>query len=274
MSPDGHERLPLVPIHHRVKSDALCWICRSSSADSREHRFKSADVRRAYGAGPYSGQSRPLRVIDGTEHDICGPRSHELTFAKSMCATCNNARTSTADAAYDTLVTFVESHQNTVLAVGEIDFEDVYGDSWEPGATSLMRYFAKHIGCRLVEAEIPVPEPLRRFVNQETDHLDDVQIELQIRLDIVAMEAHNRVHGDETATFWAGDLNGTNSPSSGEISEIYGHLGYRWLRMAYLVNTGARSSMTRGAKVIVLQSEANIDPASVGTDCAECASAE
>jgi hypothetical protein len=270
VSPDDSYPLASVPAHHRIKADGLCWICHSSNADSREHRFKSADIRRAYGVGPYSGANGPLRVIDESEFEVQGPKSRQLTFPKSMCKACNNDRTSAADAAYDAFVSFFETHQNTILTTGEVDLGAIYGLDWRQGSISLTRYFAKHIGCRLVEAEIAVRVSVQRFVNQETDHLAGVQIELGIRLDIVAFEAHMRVHGDDTATFWAGDLVCMYSPSSGQITEITGHLGYRWLRATYYVDSSAAPPATLGVKVIALGADANVDPSEVSAGCAEC----
>ncbi|MEO7259846.1 MAG: hypothetical protein ABI047_01025 [Jatrophihabitantaceae bacterium] len=108
-------------------------------------------------------------------------------------------------------------------------------------------------------------------MNQETDDLEGVHVSFSIRLDIVALEAHLRTHGDDTATFGAGDLMCMYSPSTGQVTEITGHVGYRWLRATYCVDRTAALPATLAGKVIALNADASIDPSTVYADCEDCA---
>ncbi|MET9310750.1 hypothetical protein ABZX12_02885 [Kribbella sp. NPDC003505] len=50
-----------------------------------------------------------------------------------------------------------------------VDFQEVYGATWEEGVLNLARYYAKHFGCRLVRTRLPVPDSLREFLDGATD---------------------------------------------------------------------------------------------------------
>jgi 5-methylcytosine-specific restriction endonuclease McrA len=91
-----------------------CWIC-GAPADSAEHRIKKADIVRAYGKGPYKGDSAPVHFRDGIQTAIQGPRSERIKYQKSLCHACNTTRTKPLDEAYDRLMSWLVANEKIVL---------------------------------------------------------------------------------------------------------------------------------------------------------------
>lgn len=138
---------------------AKCWLC-GAPADSAEHRFKKADLIRAYGKGPYKGPSAPVHVRGELVSPIQGPRSSKLKYKKSLCHACNTERTQPYDKAYDRLVEWVTENKQTALRKRLLDFEEIYGPKHQECQLNLFKYFVKSFGCRLVDAGQIVPKDL------------------------------------------------------------------------------------------------------------------
>lgn len=133
-----------------------CWIC-GAEADSEEHRIKAADLRRAFGCGPYQGPNAVGHYTEGHETLVQGPKSAMVKYAPSLCRACNSTGTQPFDRAYDTFIDWVMGSEAEVLRARRINFARVFGDSWEDDQRNLYKYFAKSFGCRLVHSEAEVP---------------------------------------------------------------------------------------------------------------------
>lgn len=133
-----------------------CWIC-GKPADSSEHRFKKADLVRAYGRGPYRGTSAAVHVRGGNMTPIQGPGSGTLKYQRSLCQFCNSTGTQPYDNAYDLLMSWILQNEGTVTRKRCLDFSEVYGVSFEDAQRNLYKYFVKSFGCRLVDANQSVP---------------------------------------------------------------------------------------------------------------------
>lgn len=145
----------------------VCWIC-GDKADSAEHRLKKSDLVRAHGRGPYMGPSALSHVRGGKEAHIQGPESKHLKYSPSLCQYCNNTRTQPFDRAYEHFIAWVlNHHEDLVLRKRFIDLSEVYGCRWESQQRDLYKYFTKSFGCRLVDAEIPVPADVVDLIGQE-----------------------------------------------------------------------------------------------------------
>jgi hypothetical protein len=125
---------------------------------------------------------REIRGKAGIKRDRYGV----VKFPKSMCGECNNARSQPFDRAYEKFSTYLMNTR--VRTSAGIDFEDVYGASWESETLALARYYAKHFGCRMVRSEFPVPSSLRGFLDGAAD-MPDAQMVL------VSTDSVHRVAG-------------------------------------------------------------------------------
>jgi hypothetical protein len=126
-----------------------CWWC-GAAADSREHRYKRSDLVREFGKPPYRGGQ--ALVLSGTpRRGISGPNSDAFKFAANLCRRCNNERSQPFDEAYDRFMAYLASHRRVIARAREIDLREIFGPAWKAEAVQLIRYYGKHIGCRITD---------------------------------------------------------------------------------------------------------------------------
>ena len=99
-----------------------CWIC-GGIANSKEHKFKASDIKRAFGkkfdAFLFNGDE--VQEFNSYKDDI-------IQFPKVICVDCNNNKTRKHDNAYDEFVIYAYKNQKKILRERKIDFQDVYGE--------------------------------------------------------------------------------------------------------------------------------------------------
>jgi hypothetical protein len=153
----------------RISRD-LCWWCQIRPADSREHKFKRTDLVRVHGRGELRGP-RTLVVRSGarsTEHR--STKNKALKFSPSMCEYCNNTRSQPFDRAYDEFIEWVLTNETAVLAERRIDLTAVFGSDQKRKGEDVLRFFVKHICCRLAETvdadgDALIPSDAVRFLD-------------------------------------------------------------------------------------------------------------
>lgn len=204
-----------------------CWWC-GKEADSREHKYKKSDLLREFGRGPYQKNKAIVRVFGGKQYSLQGPDSLEAKFKKSLCSNCNSVRSRPFDAAYDIFVSYIRTNEKIILSTGQFKFSDIFGSQWKSQRNNLIRYFVKHICCRLDEVRIPIEPELILFLNG-SQNLKYIGMKFEIREDIA-----NMLDQINTGAIWIGDLVCMKSESTGEISDVQSFYGYRWLRLNYI----------------------------------------
>lgn len=167
-----------------------CWIC-GSAANSSEHRLKKSDLVRAYGRGPYKGDSRPLHISNGKQSEVQGPNSRVVKYDSILCDKCNTTKTQPYDFAYEQLIKWLFQNEDKILRQREIDFMDVYGSDFELKQLDLFKYFAKSIGCRIADAGESVPIDLRAIFKNESPQTK-LQITFSVNEDILSMPQNHR----------------------------------------------------------------------------------
>lgn len=126
-----------------------CWIC-GGIANSKEHKFKASDIKRAFGkkfdAFLFNGDE--VQEFNSYKDDI-------IQFPKVICVDCNNNKTRKHDNAYDEFVIYAYKNQKKILRERKIDFQDVYGEElWLEKKIDLYRYYAKHAGCKVFTSKV------------------------------------------------------------------------------------------------------------------------
>lgn len=167
-----------------------CWIC-GAEANSAEHRIKKRDLVRAYGGGPYIGDSTLFHFRSGKQTVVQGPGSNVVKYAPSLCHVCNTAFTQPFDLAYDMFIDWVMSNERIVLHRRFIDFEEVFGSDWPNLQCDLYKYFAKSFGCRLVDAETSVPCDIVELLGQPNFHTG-LRLSISVNEDILLMPQEHR----------------------------------------------------------------------------------
>jgi hypothetical protein len=140
-----------------------CWIC-GDPADSDEHKFKRSDMVTRYGTNWPPVQQPFIFRGDGRWIRIQGPNSGQNLYRDMLCKPCNNSRTKPFDLAYERFSTWVLSNAATLCDRTEIDFGEVFGDSYPEETIKLLCYFVKSLGCRIVDAGAEPPSALRRIL--------------------------------------------------------------------------------------------------------------
>ena len=216
---------------YAATSPGLCWWCGIHAADSREHKLKRSDLVRQFGPGPYpelvSQREDKLRNVQG-------PNSVLAKFGQTMCAKCNNERSQPFDLAYDKFTAYLHERERHVHASRSVDLRAVYGhDKWECGRNGLLRYMAKHVGCRLAENGIEVPEPIREYLDGGREPTGELSWEWEIRADIAKMTNAELAEG----SMWLGAVFISQTDAEDRALIIESHYGYRWLRVAWAVGS-------------------------------------
>lgn len=145
-----------------TSSAGRCWWC-SGNADSREHKFKKRQVARA--SRTWALGDRPYYVADGRLKEIQGPNSALVKFDKVLCQACNTTRSQPFDRAYDAFADWVIERGASLMTLGTIDFEDIYGAGCESSVQDLLRYFVKHFGCCIASSGGAVPAEFAAFLD-------------------------------------------------------------------------------------------------------------
>lgn len=216
--------VPLVDLHA-----GECWWC-GGPADSREHRYKRSDLKREHGKGGYSGDAVLSRISD--THSVArSSKSDTLKFPSSMCQPCNNTRSQPFDDAYDAFIEHLWANETTVLVDKHLDLGGLWGSDQAARADDVLRYFVKHICCRI--AEYSEPGPPRQVPADLLAFLDGgpcpASLAYEIFMEPVQVVIDQRTKGDPLAARWLGvDPLFVLGPGSYSGAWRYGPLTFVW----------------------------------------------
>lgn len=145
----------------------ICWICRENVADSEEHKFKSSDIRNAYGK---RFKQDIMLYKENQEISLTSYKDKNVKFAKLICTTCNNVKTQDADNAYSTFVKHIDNNFDNIKKQGFIDYANIY-TNWNLEKDNLYRYIAKQAGCRIYafDKELLPPNLAQFILGNETN---------------------------------------------------------------------------------------------------------
>ncbi|GAA2783485.1 hypothetical protein GCM10010441_05520 [Kitasatospora paracochleata] len=211
----------------------LCWWC-GKLADSKEHRHKRTDVARIFKDGGKDG--RVARGVGGSDHlqFIQSENSDNLKFSNVLCSACNNTRSQPFDKAYAEFSRYFHQNEDAIALRGSFQLSAIYGREWRDRRRLLTKYFVKHIGCRMAEDRVPIPEAVVDFLNISKAPLPHLQLGMGINLAKHEMEIHLRdFHGIDGRGSWVGDHGCHYSSHSGRIIQTFGHLGFDSFTLSY-----------------------------------------
>jgi hypothetical protein len=113
--------------------------------------------------GDGDGNTREVRGRSGVTRDRYGV----IKFPKSLREPCNNKRSKPFDNSYDVYSHFVSRPWLRIMP--GVDFRQIFGTDWEAPTRKLARHYGKHFGCRMMRADLPVPNSLRELLDGATD---------------------------------------------------------------------------------------------------------
>ena len=206
-----------------------CWWC-GAVADSAEHRIKKSDIISQFGKGPYQkddqvvvGNSTGLRKING-------PKSKEIKFRKNLCQNCNNNVSQEFDLSYQYFTEYLINNENHILETNELNWSHIYGDQWQHKKENLLRYYVKHVCCRLSDHNIKISSKVKSYLNNKSC-IENIQFYPEIRLDIVAYLIKIRKALLDDGCLWTGPLYYEYNANKTEFYDANSFLGFRWFRM-------------------------------------------
>ena len=200
-----------------------CWIC-SAEANSSEHKIKRKDFIKLWGKGPYKGDSAIAHFKNGKQTLIHGPNSKKIKFDNNLCNKCNNSITQPFDLAYDKFIDWFDSNNEYVYQKRVIDWQTVYGDEFVEKQTNLFKYFAKCLGCRILDYGNEVPKDL-------IDLFSKKQFETGLKVSFCINE-DMALLPDEDLGLGINPLYIDKSPFQDIPAYYCGH-SYKWLDMNY-----------------------------------------
>jgi hypothetical protein len=209
-----------------------CWWC-GAQANSREHRHKASDLRREFAKQEYAAGE--VIVSRGEEKiPVQGPNSAKVKFGDVFCARCNNERSQPFDLAYDRLMKWFLANEQSVEATGVIRLEEI-DRNWQGEAGNVLRYFVKHIGCRVAEAGYTVPPALAEFLDGG-DYPDGLICSLEIDGAFGAINwilTNNPSEHGTSGNLGLGPITGEIGREDRHASVLRGHTIYHSLQMVW-----------------------------------------
>lgn len=221
-------------------SDKICWWC-GNIADSGEHIFKKSDFKRAYGNPPYSKEFQPY-IVNGPNRKkvVQGPNSDAGKFLRNLCKNCNNSRSSKYDLAYDKFIDDSKQYFHEIFKTGEIDLIKIFGTNWKDEFGNTLRYYVKHICCRLSNEGIEVPTNLINYLDQKEELLD-ARLQIEIRpLNKAFAEAAINENIPTFEILNTGKLTVVNKAIDGKLisQSFLSWITTDWLSVNYIVEEG------------------------------------
>jgi hypothetical protein len=258
---------------YRFDYAGRCWWC-GRVADSGEHKFKRADLVRAFGNGPWKGQAAVTQVVDGLgQWDLQSSRSQRLKFSKVFCGDCNSNKSQEFDFAYDKFADYATSEQTRILADEGFRWSDIFGSQWKDGRSLVTAYWLKHIGCRFADGGIEVDPRIVAFLDRP-GHIRSVplRMELQLREDWLEVAEHMRLHGErDLKSFSMSPLMCLYSRSRQLIHQVTGDCVLGWIGLVYQFDLSYSRSVTNfWTDKVRLSRYSSVPLGSVAQNCTLC----
>lgn len=211
-----------------------CWWC-GNIADSREHKYKSSDIKREFGRHSYKGEKAVARIFDNVDQGdyVQGASSDVLKFGFTICKSCNSERSRYMDKAYDDFISYFRSNEKSIYSQREFSFSAIFGTNWKLDTDNLKRYFTKHACCRLVDSGIEIRKDVIDFLNGTGDSKSLI-FSMLIRDDkadfVSVLESKNKASGYISIS----DLQGQQLKiDPNQWKYIYSSYDYRGLSILY-----------------------------------------
>ena len=238
-----------------------CWWC-GKAASTKEHKFKKTDLEREFGNGQYIGDNSVLKCINVEQKEVRSSTSKTVKFEKNLCQCCNNEKSKAIDNDYDRFIIFIKKNEQQIIESRSFLFSSVFGNNWVEGRDNLLRYYVKHICCRLASSNIPISPNMLNFLDG-TEIIKHISFHLEIREDIIAMINRLESENIDSGCLWLGDMYLDTEVNEG--SNIYtSFIGYRWLRMNYHYNQEQLNSCNNfTSNKVVLDVGFSVNPSDV-----------
>lgn len=212
-----------------------CWWCKEKG-DSREHLFKKSDLKRVFSSS--NNPKTSFQIIDDgvKQQRVQGPNSKFVKWEANLCANCNNSRSSSFDNAYDEFIKNIQPFFIQAMKNEYIDLRLVFGKEWKPKFNRLLKYYVKHISCRLSHHLLDIPKNLIDFLNGD-DSLRDIVFQFEVRpMNKMVAETSNSMFNGSFEVLRVGLLNAIEKGIDEEKVTIgfFSWLTTGWITVNYI----------------------------------------
>lgn len=204
-----------------------------------------------------------MRHVNNIEQSVQGPNSKALMFEANLCQKCNNERSQPFDRSYDKFIGHIHYNSTGIITAKQLRFSNIFQTDWLQHRENVIRYYVKHICCRLAEANIFVDQRVISYLNGD-NNISCIELEFQIREDIVAMEAILSASQFSEGSVWLGSGMTNHHPSTNTFSKFHSHVGYRWLRVNYVFDDMLIGEFNKNpTDLLVFESGNSIAPSTI-----------
>lgn len=209
----------------------LCWICNENIANSGEHKFKSSQLKQMHGR-KFSEEIN--YGYDTKTINLQGPNSKKVKFPKVICQYCNNTITSAHDEAFDLLANWSYSNYENLKSSKFIDFQLVYGDNWIVQKRNLLKYMAKHAGCKVKTGEQENDlTNLSNLILKDID-TDSFQIKFIVKESFHHIDIINKMDNGSGLKFMSNSETVYQKTRDFEMVYFAGMTTYNWLSISWV----------------------------------------
>jgi hypothetical protein len=202
-----------------------CWIC-GNPADSREHKFKRSDVAKA--GTSWARDDQPYYFDQNGSRRLQGPGSDRVKFEKVICHACNTTRSQPFDRAYDRFAEWVNQKGDALMTATDIDLAEIFGIGFQIETENLIRYFAKHLGCRIASDNYSMPPGLVALMNGGDLSLFGVTLSRNAEIAGAPIRGAGVLHNFPTLGFYSPKIGETHGPFMSGMVVGYLDVIYRY----------------------------------------------
>jgi hypothetical protein len=208
-----------------------CWWC-GSIADSREHKYKSTDLKREFGKYSYKGENKIVRVGRSEDGDeIQGPNSDIVKFRKTICRNCNAAKSKEMDSDYNLFIEYLKDNEDEIYKSKSFNSSAIFSTEWKEKILSVKRYFVKHICCHLAEVNIEIQKDAIDFLNG-SNNLESISMGMALRKDKMDWVKMSKRNGEGGGIIMLG-VEGFKMDDTDSFKWIRGYYDYRGFSFLY-----------------------------------------
>jgi hypothetical protein len=148
-------------------------MCGKNEATTGEHIFKHTVLKELYENVTFDKGDRLLsisqkehngRVVESREI-IQSTDADKFKFLKSLCASCNGAKSREWDDEFDLFIEYLFRNWHKSLSIGYVNLALIHNNYKRSNSRNLYNYFCKLFGCLLFSKDFPVPKEIISAVN-------------------------------------------------------------------------------------------------------------
>jgi len=157
----------------------------------------------------------------------------------------------------------LKNNESHIWSSKQFKLSTVYGSNWLKERDNLVKYYVKHICCRLASDKVFIKPEIIDFLDGNSN-LKYISMKAEIREDIVALIQHSAKSGDDVGGLWLGSMDCMISQSTGEVSDITSFIGYRWFRLNYMYDDKILVPENSFSEdLVVLSTDYNVEPITI-----------